>query len=53
MGLDGMGWMGWDGTEDQMGPLIFFILCGYIAYVYMYLNICSKFVTNIVMGLKI
>ena len=26
--MDGMGWMGW--TEYQMGPSIFFILCGYI-----------------------
>ena len=46
--MDGMGW-----TEDQMGPSIFFILCGYIVYVYMFLYTCSKFVTNIVMGLKI
>ena len=35
MGWDGMGWMGWDGmgwdgTEDQMGPSIFFLLCWYI-----------------------
>ena len=40
-------------TEDQIGPSIFFILCGYMVYVYMYLYTCSNFVTNIVMGLKI
>ena len=32
---------------------IFFILIGYIVHVYMYQYTCSKFVTNIVMGLKI
>ena len=33
--FDGMGWEGgWVGwTEDQMGPSIFFILCGYIEHV--------------------
>ena len=34
--FDGAGWVGgWVGwTEYQMGPLIFFILCGYIDKVY-------------------
>ena len=32
--MDGMGW---DGTGYQKCPSIFFILCGYIDYVYIYL----------------
>ena len=36
-GWDGMDGMGWDGTEYQKCPLIFFILCGYIHKVYTYL----------------
>ena len=39
--MDGwMGWMEWDGmdgTEYQKCPSIFFILCGYIDHVYIYL----------------
>ena len=35
-GTDGWdGWDGWDG--DQKCPSIFFIICGYIDYVYIYL----------------
>ena len=37
MGWDGMGWMGWTGY--QKCPSIFFILCGYIDHVYVYLYI--------------
>ena len=48
-----MGWDGMDGTEDQMGPSIFFILCWYIVHVYMYQYTFSKFFTKIFMGLKI
>ena len=34
-GMDGMDGMGWDGrTEYQKCPLIFFMLCEYIAHVY-------------------
>ena len=53
--FDGMGWggVGWDGTEDQMGPPNFFILSVYIVHVYINMYTCSKFVTNFVMGLKI
>ena len=50
------GWLmdGWvDGTEYQKCPSIFFILCGYIDHVYVYLYIYSKNVTNILMGFKI
>ena len=35
VGWGGVGWDGVDGTEDQMGPSIFFILCGYIVHIYM------------------
>ena len=38
MGLGRM-WLG--GTEDQMGPLNFFILCGYIVHVYMNIAITN------------
>ena len=53
--FDGVGWggMGWDGTEYQKCPSIFFILRGYIDHVYMYLYVSSKIVTNILMGFKI
>ena len=37
-GTDGTGGTGWTGrTEYQKCPLNFFILCGYIDYVYVYL----------------
>ena len=38
-GLDGLdGWDGWDGLDGpEKCPLNFFILCGYIDYVYVYL----------------
>ena len=43
---------GWDGPEK--GPLNFFILCGYIDYVYVYLHVYEiKIVTNILMGFKV
>ena len=45
--------MGLDGTEYQKCPSIFFILCGYIDHVYIYLYMEQKSVTNIVMGFKI
>ena len=35
------------------GPLIFFILCGYIDKLYTYLYMLQKIVTNILMGFKI
>ena len=40
-GTDGWtGWTGWaDGTGYQKCPLNFFILCGYIDYVYVYIYI--------------
>ena len=41
------GWDGWDGPEKC--PLIFFILCGYLDYVY--INIYKK-ITNVLMGFK-
>ena len=31
-------------------PSMFFILCGHLAHVYIYLNICSNIFTNILMG---
>ena len=39
----------------QKCPSNFFILCGYIGnvYIYIYIYTCLKFVTNFVMGLKI
>ena len=37
MGLD---WMGWDG--HQLGPSVFFKLCGYIDHVYIYLYTYSN-----------
>ena len=45
--------MGWGRTGYQKCPSNFFILCGYIDYVYMNMYTCSQFVTNFVMGLKI
>ena len=52
--MDGMGWMdGWDGTEYQKCPSIFFILCGYIDKLNTYLYILLKIVPNILMGFKI
>ena len=47
-GMDGM-----DGTEYKKCPSNFFILCGTIEEVNIYLYMYSKFVTNILMGLKI
>ena len=44
---------GWDGAGYQKCPSMFFILCGYIEHVYVYLYIFSKNFTNILMGLKI
>ena len=35
-GISWDGMDGWDGTEYQKCPLIFFILCGYIDKVYTY-----------------
>ena len=39
--FDGVGgWMdGWGGTGYQMGPSIFFLLCGYIGHIYIYIYI--------------
>ena len=55
-GWDGIGWdgmYGMDRMEYQKCPSNFFILCVYIEYVYTYLYIYSKIVTNILMGVKI
>ena len=41
------------GTGYQKCPSNFFILCENIGRVYIYLYMYSKFVTNILMGLKI
>ena len=38
---------------DKKCPSIFFILCAYTDYVYIYLYVSSKFVTNTLMGFKI
>ena len=53
--FDGVGGLGGglDGTEYQMGSSIFFRLCGYTGHVYIYRCTCSKFFTNIDMGLQI
>ena len=43
---------GWDGTEYQKCPSIFFIFNYVDNQVLHLLNICSKFVKNFLMGLK-
>ena len=51
MGSDGVGWDG-----NQKCPLKFFILFGYIDYIYIYIYLLIyeiKVVTNILMGFKI
>ena len=40
-------------TGYQKCPSIFFILCGYIEHVYIYLYIFSKIAANILIGFKI
>ena len=46
--FDGTGWTGWTGGTGgrvdgpEKCPLNFFILCGYIDYVYVYLYVQSK-----------
>ena len=51
--FEGVVWGRVGGTEDQKCPSNFFILCEYIGNVYTYIYLCSKFVTNFVIGLKI
>ena len=44
--------VGWQ-TGMKKCPSIFFLLYAYTDYVYIYLYMSSKFVTDILMGLKI
>ena len=54
--FDGTCCTGWTGGThgNQKCPLNFFIICGYIDYIYIYLLIYEiQIVTNILMGFKI